>query len=382
MYRSTPLAPLAVCAALLAAACSDASRVVSPGDITPAEAAVPERYTLVDLGPGAGVDINDAGAALIRAPDGAYVWTREGGRVKIGDFVPTAINNHGDVAGVTKWDYLTGQGLIWTPARGERLLASDPAAPAAMATAINDRREITGWMDRSENDCFRVFRWSEKSGVVPLSDGFSGACQEYGIGINDAGAVVAQVVPPDADPQTWIWSSRDGWQPMAAEHDDGARGSLPGDINDLGEVVGTLSASGVGISPFAWRPKTSFAPLGSAELDGAALGLNDRRAVVGYSFTYGGWVWTATSGVRQLEGGIPIDVNNRGVVVGTTVAGGAPHAVLWVPSEEPMPSAELAQLTLSPRPAAPRLTIPAPVTLGARACLVAGRIEPRPCAEL
>ncbi|HEU4563213.1 MAG TPA: hypothetical protein VFS05_01145 [Gemmatimonadaceae bacterium] len=382
MHRRPSLVWLAA-ATIIATACSDAAGpAAAPDDAALGSQLVPVSYTMIDLGPGSGMDINDNGAALIAGPDGAYLWTPGGGRVKIGDFFPTAMNDRGDVVGVTVFDYFSGQSLIWTAAGGARPLTTDPAAPATVATGINDRREVTG--TASGGGCTEVFRWTPGGGLVLLSHDFGGACEVYGVTLNTRGTIVATVLPSVPNHETWLWNAREGWWQMAAGHDDsGENGSLATDINDRTEVSGVLTVASVSTGSFLWRPRTGFVELGPvAGSDGAAFGLNDFGAVVGYSYSYGAWVRTRWGVVLPLEGGFPTDINNQGRIIGTSVESGTPHAVLWVPSDAQAPAASVARQGLFLQRAPASLRAPAPVPLGASICLVGGTIVARPCAAL
>ena len=147
---------------------------------------------------GTAFDINDRGEVIgtFEAADGThgFLWRRGQGVIDLGGLQPTAINNHGTVAG----NNCFGGPCFWKDGLFYRL-----PIPHVDVASINDREEITGSYFDSNFGNVGVI-WSESGGVVPLE----GA--HRGVGINNAGVVVGEGRHPMGhyDTTPFVWTTR------------------------------------------------------------------------------------------------------------------------------------------------------------------------------
>ena len=179
--------------------------------------------------------------------------------------------------------------FLWTPGAGISELGT-----STCARSINNRRQICGELWTGTEGTIRAFVWSPGIGIIELAtlDGFEGSnCFDLG---------------------------EDGTAVGASFADD--------------------PTSGFAVTAVLWG-REGLVNIGSAGSNSAALGINARQQVVGWSETASGarqaFVWTRGDGMTLLGtlGGansVAADVNNRGQVVGyAETAAGAVHAFLW-----------------------------------------------------
>jgi probable HAF family extracellular repeat protein len=99
------------------------------------------------------------------------------------------------------------------------------------------------------------------------------------------------------------------------------------DINDSGQVVGWSEGHG-----FVWTEEDGMADLGSF----SPTAINNAGVTVG-SVNSQACTWEAGVGAIPLPqlsgttGGAPLDINDRGQIVGTAVIDNSWHGVLWNP---------------------------------------------------
>jgi len=119
--------------------------------------------------------------------------------------------------------------------------------------------------------------------------------------MNDRGQVVG-LIRPDADQwHLFLWERKSGVQDLGPAY------PKPCDINNKGQIVGTMYESGGTIMrAFLREPDGTVEILGSLDdLDSEATAINNRSQVVGRSFVakpgvYQAFIWDRTGGMRAL----------------------------------------------------------------------------------
>lgn len=191
----------------------------------------------------------------------AWLYTPETGTVDLNDTdlfpVPDGwdiqdandINDSGQIVGGAYFADADGQirlhAFRYTPGEGFIAMGSLPGLPHSDATAINSRGDVVGYLE-SDGATFNLgFVWTEENGLQGLSD------DQYdtyaALDINDSGEVAGTMVV-NGDARAFRYIPGDG--PDSGIHDLGVLGrSKPGDlwsngygINNSGQVVGGSTA--------------------------------------------------------------------------------------------------------------------------------------------
>jgi probable HAF family extracellular repeat protein len=252
---------------------------------------------------------------------------------------PFAINNRGDIVGVSDTAEGISRAFVWTSRTGFELIAEN-----ALAWDINNRGEVVGERYAGTTS---GFLWTRAGGFTDLGPFIPHA-------INDAG-VMAGVCVPEGVPCVW----RNGLlMPLSAMEGD------TWDINARSEVVGV-----VGEHAYLWTAQGDAIDLGP----GLAEGINSRGTVAGsrrpegtflfatlwtrdgvvalpsppgaaQSVNAQGWVlvhtgghplvWNSKTGavveLRSSRGlAFPFDMNAHGDVVGIVDVAGDIHVAVW-----------------------------------------------------
>ncbi len=216
------------------------------------------------------------------------IWSEQDQLQRISDFVPFAINDHGDMAG----NCLLGPNewgppcIAVTDQNGQRTLHPidvGAAAIEARAEDINDHGEVVGTISYATG-VTRAFRWSARDGLLLLEPG-SSTQSSTALAINNRGLVVGQTSDENTFVATeWTWSGE-----IAAQL---TTNSTAIDINDHGiALVTTLAPTTGGFESKVWIPE-----LGVFELPrlsgstGAPLAseINNHNQVVGQIESGGG----------------------------------------------------------------------------------------------
>jgi probable HAF family extracellular repeat protein len=111
--------------------------------------------------------------------------------------------------------------------------------------AINNRGQVVGHSETSNNKTFYGFLWTEEKGMKPLGT-LPGGAASLALGINDRGEVVGASLDASFVPTAYVWE--DGLMTDLNTLIHGSSGLsllLANSINDRGEIVG-LGATGSG----------------------------------------------------------------------------------------------------------------------------------------
>ena len=257
---------------------------------------------------------------------------------------PFAINNRGDVVGVSDTADGVSRAFIWTSRTGFELFLEN-----ALAWDINSRGQVVG--ERYGTTSTTGFLWTRTGGVTELGPFIARA-------INDSG-LIAGVCVPEGVPCVWrngvltplstlqadVWdinargdvvgtvSTHTGdhaylWTARGEEIDLGP--GVPEGINNVGTVAGSHRPDNTFLAATLWT-RTGIFTLASPP--GAALSVSAR----GWALVATGGnplVWNSHSGgvvVLSASRGVPFpfDMNARGDVIGIVDVAGDIQVVLW-----------------------------------------------------
>lgn len=255
-------------------------------------------------------------------------------------FFPTIadLNRHGAVPG-----RLSGEAVLWDGATAESI--HDPSFDPSRTDgrAVNDHGEVVGKLSLGTTierpSSQRLFHWSAGTGMVEIElrandhieDGFLSTRA-----INNNGdALAVWFVGSDElaeelgfDRLGYVWNS-DGTSHQLqrlADFEDVLERVVPLDINDAGQIVGSVSADptqGRIQHAVLWESPTA-APTDLGVLEGErlsfSLAINDAGEVVGFSGLHG-FLWTEGTGMVSLtppgfHRSRALDINDDSDVVG------------------------------------------------------------------
>lgn len=287
----------------------DGNRLVDIGSLN-------GRVTQVD-------DLNDAGqvvgAGFIRdvgTPEApaeiyhAFIWSRASGIRDLGTLGgdgssnANAINNLGQVVGNAYAPDGRFHAFFWSPRGGMRDLGLFGSRPdsASVATAINDAGEVVGAATLN-NGNYHAFLWTRQKGLHDL--GTLGGTTSTALGITEDGLVAGvSTVRGDAATHAFAWTRRSGMRDIGPA---GRSDAIVEEITSKGHVVGFLLPDSGGRRPFSWTRESGMRSLGTlGGSDALARGGNNRREVVGGSFTAGdldfqAFLWTPKDGMVNLN---------------------------------------------------------------------------------
>jgi probable HAF family extracellular repeat protein/predicted outer membrane repeat protein len=199
------------------------------------------------------------------------------------------------------------------------------------AYGINDAGQVVGcrWSIGGE----RAFLWDRTTGMMNL--GTLGGSWSVARAINDAGQVIGWSRTAGGENHAFLWDKTGGMIDLGTL--PGRSHSGPGGINNASQVVG---ASG---TAFLWQDGKMIDLGVLGDSPSAALGINNRGQVVGYSYldrlsgTYHAFLWDSINGMRDL-GILPnsycncssaYGINDRGQIVGIS----GDNVFLWEDGE-------------------------------------------------
>lgn len=283
--------------------------------------------TLVDIGSLNGrttqvTDLSDAGqvvgAGFIRdvgTPEApgeiyhAFIWSRARGMRDLGTLGgdgysnANAINNLGQVVGNAYAPDGRLHAFLWSPREGMRdlgLLGSRPDSASA-ASGINEAGEVTGAATLN-NGNYHAFLWTRQKGLQDL--GTLGGTTSSALDIADNGLIAGEsTIRGDAAIHAFIWTRHTGMRDIgpASRHE-----AFVQELSPNGHLTGFVSQGG-DRRPFSWTRESGMRILGTlGGSDALAQGGNNRREVVGGSFTTGdldfhAFLWTPKGGMVDLN---------------------------------------------------------------------------------
>jgi probable HAF family extracellular repeat protein len=290
----------------------------------------PATYCLYEIGrlpglPGdisvevTGINERDQVTGWISAQDGspfhAFLWDRRRGTRDLGvvpghaSLTSAAINDAGTVVGAAT-DFDTGESLAfaWSGRRGLRSLDTSLGGVDSFASSINRSGQVVGGSATAGGDTHAFLRDVDGEvldlGAFPDGHGFSSATA-----MNDRGQVVG-TRSDEENEDVFVWDARHGMQSLSPQFGP-AFSAFPSDINNRGDVVGSvLVQTDESQHAFRWTRAEGVRLLGTlsgVDTDFAtASAINDFGTIVGGSLTaageFHGFVWNASSGMRDLNG--------------------------------------------------------------------------------
>jgi len=251
--------------------------------------------TMVDLGQGYGVDINNAGQVLVQSSIGSFISNPDGTVLDLrsvisGQFYPQRINDYGWVAGYMLVSTGRYRGLVWSAEAGTVLLDLLVGDATGFAMDVNNLGQVVGYSLNSGQSCARPFLWSNGFGLIEIAPA------------------------------------------------PGATYSTPSRMNDAGQIIGSASGA-LGYRSVLWNPDGTVVDLGLGEVSD----LNNSGQVVMREYP-AAYLLNPDGSRTDLpvpDGAMGIQaygINDYGVVVGKTVTGsGVVRATIWEPMAESSP---------------------------------------------
>ena len=302
----------------------------------PAAADAAPSYRIIDLNVGDNSSanaVNEQGHVVGDREGRPFLWRNGQATLLLpdGEFGRAEdANNRDEVVG-NRFVNGASHGFLW-----RRGVVTDlgvlPGGDNSFASAINDHGEIVGWSATAPNNGdLHAFRWRDGTmtdlGVPP--EPFS---QSIARDINNAGQIAGDMNRGGMDLFAVRWDRGGAVRTLSTQ-------SMGMAINDLGDVTGLTLSGGALAHGYVWHrsalteiptPQIGFMPFLQP------YGINNRVQVVGDT-NLGAFLWQRgqlTTLPSLTHGGTAYDINNRGVIVGTSASqeGMAPHyhAVMWL----------------------------------------------------
>ncbi|MBO9663032.1 hypothetical protein [Dokdonella sp.] len=354
-------------AASFAACVLTTSLAAAPGAPRPSGATPPPAYEIVDLGDFGGElanahSINDAGQVVGTAEDPEldtlpFLW-RDGTLTDLGTLRPDREHGHGiaysisangQVAGYSMAPSPNGIGTLahaffWSEQDG--MVDVDPRPGtiiSSYAWGVNSAGQVVGQILGQDGG---PFLWTREGGVTMLRlpdapVGYGGMAED----ISETGLVCGEQYNANFDYVGWVYDSATG--EMRELGHIGKPMSEARSINNAGQVVGSSTRENNQQRPVLWLDDGVIVDLGFLSVpnfsQGVAEGVNDQLWVVGEDSYDGngvptkGWLWIdgskhelrtlvadAAERDRWDELTAPLDINNRGEIVGIGIREGVP----------------------------------------------------------
>ncbi|SCG40810.1 hypothetical protein OG423_25840 [Micromonospora zamorensis] len=294
----------------------------------PAWASGPRRPTAVNIHPAGWMsssasDINSHGEVIVTAtntvngeiqPPLGFLW--QAGKHTVlrplpggNGSLPRDVNERGEVVGFCQSAVHAARPCLWRQGRPRDLGTLDERGTGT-ALAVNDKGEVVG-----DNQTFirggltRAFLW--RRGV--LTD-LGGVGDRSATGINNHSQVIGVHYSSNGQ-RAFLWQ-------RGTLTDLGTLGgneTVPADINERGQIVGTSTTADGVQHAFLWQ-RGRMIDLGTPSGISGALAINDHGQVVGWSNSADGAarVFHWYQGVRTEFPGYGARINERGWIAGTT----------------------------------------------------------------
>lgn len=328
------------------------------------------QYTIMDIGilPGGtasqGFGVSPNGIATGRSfgtPTQAFSWTEGGGLVALPNLaspsrpfgVGNGVNNAGVVVGTGA---TTSFGSSPLPLIWENGVVSQLPLPAGetlgRAFGVNASNMAVGSVGSSVTEFGVIYAGGGAAVITKTTD--TGCYVRTAYGINDAGLIAGfGIDPANAARNVGFVYDRTSDTAFEVGALPGANGAIAFAVGNGGHVVGaSMMNQGSGL-PFIWSQGGGIAaiPLPDGTTQGSARGVNASGWAVGTAssafaipFLYdgnatyrlqdllpGGTGWDLSTNTSSSAMGI----SDSGIIVGTGVFGGAPHAYAMIPVPEP-----------------------------------------------
>jgi probable HAF family extracellular repeat protein len=257
----------------------------------------------------------------------------------------TAMNGHGDIAGVSFNPSPTIRAFFWDSKTGsmtELLGLFGGADDFTYASAINDRGAVVGLSIKGVPD--HALLWEPQSYQVVELDAPADCRFASAQAINNKGVVALYSCADGGGAHAYVRNPDGTYIDLGVLPGDDL--SFPADINHWGQVVGmSWTFPDYVIRAFKWEPRTATmselpgldglnAEVSAINDQGDAVGLVRERAI---PFNDRAVFWEAESGeitlLAELPGGRNLssaeDINRKQQIVGTATVNFTSHAVLW-----------------------------------------------------
>ena len=239
--------------------------------------------------------INDVGqvVGVSDTPTGAshaFLWTPGGGMQDLGTLGGTSssaasINNRGQVVGTSSTAGGAHHAFLWIPGQGMRDLgalghASDPFLAgnltSSSAADINEAGQIVGASyDPNAMQASRPTLWLPSGAMVDLGGPGYGVARA----INEAGQVVGVITPGPR--HAFLWTPADGMRDLGVLPSPGWINSEGWDIDDAGQVLGNCDDGSPRRRACLWTADHGFEEIPLSTGLTLAEAINNRQQVVG-----------------------------------------------------------------------------------------------------
>lgn len=253
----------------------------------------------------------------------------------------TAINDLGQVVGMSRGANGANRAFLWTPGQGKVDLGDLPGGTdMSGAYGINNAATVTGASTIVTGlEGTHAFRWSAQGGLVDLGARPSNSYYSVGLGINATGTIVGWTGLPSSRTTAFAQAAGGAMTLLTTPSGSSTQANA---INDSGTVAGfTLKSNGTTrATVWSGGTRTELPDLPGGADYSSAQAINANGLVVGGSGVVNGghaFAWTATGGMvdlGDLAGGNVASaawgVNDAGDIVGTgSSTTQANHALLW-----------------------------------------------------
>ena len=246
---------------------------------------------------------------------------------------PTDVNDSGMVVGFAGLPGdLTSHAFVWTQSGG-MLDIGTLGGSFSSAGAVNNDGLVVGFSSLPGDIANHAFVWTPSGGIVDL--GTLGGSASFAIAVSNLGMVVGfSTLPGDVTSHAFLWTQGSGMVDIGTL---GGDSSTPSAVNDRGMIVGASALENAASHAFAWTEAGGMVDLGTLGGDSStAFAVNNSGMVAGISDGRN-FAWTQSGGMvdlGQVGSSVPPAVNDRGVIVGTTLIPGssAGHGFAWTQS--------------------------------------------------
>lgn len=242
--------------------------------------------------------------------------------------MPWAVNDKGQVVGQSQVADGTWHAFLWS---GGAMTDLAPDAPQSLAFDINNRGEVTGYVQPQPGEPADAVVWKDGTTTQVAHEGYGQAINERG---QVSGTVTDLSVPAD-NPYLWTAGARVDLGPLPFP--DAVSSSVFVDLTKDGTILGRGNLQDETEVTFTWSAGT-FTELGDATGPMIGLDINDKGHVAG-SARRADWSMEAAiwrTGALQRLGVVPgatstraVALNEKGLVAGVSDGPGGSRAFVW-----------------------------------------------------